>query len=150
MKKRNCWICKQLFFLNKKHFYTRGVKNGVQLYGHSCKPCTLKYLKQREVNNPKVGIYRKQYNRNVRLEVLKHYSNGIPKCSCCGESIVEFLGIDHINGGGGKHRKQLIKDGLTIYLWLRKNDYPEGFRVLCHNCNLAIGFYGKCPHTIKT
>lgn len=30
--------------------------------------------------------------------------------------------------------------------WQRKNNYPKGFQVLCHNCNLAKGFYGKCPH----
>jgi len=24
--------------------------------------------------------------------------------------------------------------------------YPTGFRVLCHNCNQAIGLYGYCPH----
>jgi hypothetical protein len=33
-----------------------------------------------------------------------------------------------------------------LYLWLKRNNYPTGFRVLCHNCNLAIGFYGYCPH----
>jgi hypothetical protein len=22
----------------------------------------------------------------------------------------------------------------------------KGYRVLCHNCNLARGFYGYCPH----
>ena len=24
--------------------------------------------------------------------------------------------------------------------------YPPGYQVLCHNCNLAKGFYGSCPH----
>jgi hypothetical protein len=30
--------------------------------------------------------------------------------------------------------------------WLRKNGFPKGFRVLCHNCNFAHGHYGYCPH----
>ena len=29
----------------------------------------------------------------------------------------------------------------------RKNNYPEGFQVLCSNCNFAKGKYGSCPHT---
>ncbi len=24
--------------------------------------------------------------------------------------------------------------------------YPTGFRVLCHNCNCALAYYGSCPH----
>ena len=30
--------------------------------------------------------------------------------------------------------------------WIIRNDYPDDFRVLCWNCNQAIGFYGRCPH----
>jgi len=60
------------------------------------------------------------------------------------------LGIDHINGGGGKHRKELTIQGITIYIFLKRNNYPKEYQVLCHNCNLAKGFYGECPHTIKT
>jgi hypothetical protein len=26
------------------------------------------------------------------------------------------------------------------------NEFPDGFQVLCHNCNLAKGYYGECPH----
>ena len=59
-------------------------------------------------------------------------------------TIYEFLAIDHINGGGNKHRKELKNDKLPG--WLAKNNFPEGFRILCHNCNMALGFYGFCPH----
>lgn len=83
----------------------------------------------------------------IRLQVLAHYSSG-PSCSCCGESHLEFLAIDHINGGGNQHRKEVGK-GITFYRWLIKNKYPEGFQVLCHNCNMAKGFYKECPHQRK-
>ena len=83
-------------------------------------------------------------NRQERLKILTLYGGNPPKCNCCGENIIEFLGIDHVNGGGRQHRKQLKIS--SIYTWLRKNNYPEGFQVLCHNCNMAKGFYGKCPH----
>ena len=34
--------------------------------------------------------------------------------------------------------------------WLLRHGFPEGFRVLCHNCNQAIGVYGACPHQTGT
>ncbi|KKL79192.1 hypothetical protein LCGC14_2017220, partial [marine sediment metagenome] len=86
----------------------------------------------------------REYRRGVRLEVLTHYSKGEPQCVCCGEKILEFLCMDHINGGGSRQSK---KTGVNIYAWLRKNEFPLGFRVLCHNCNSALGFYGYCPHS---
>jgi hypothetical protein len=77
--------------------------------------------------------------------VLEHYSGTPPHCQCpgCTETHLEFLSIDHINGGGRKHRLSI---GGGIYAWLRKNNYPDGFRVLCHNCNQSRGAYGYCPH----
>ncbi len=82
--------------------------------------------------------------RQQRLLALARYSGGSMKCACCGVGHEEFLTIDHIHGGGSKHRKEIK---MPIYRWLAQNDYPEGFRVLCWNCNLASGFYGKCPHS---
>jgi hypothetical protein len=80
----------------------------------------------------------------LRKEVLARYGD---KCSCCGEDKREFLAIDHIGGGGNKHRAKMgIESGTSTYLWLRRNNFPSGFRVLCHNCNIALGFYGYCPH----
>lgn len=81
----------------------------------------------------------------IKKQVFKEYGN---KCVCCGETIPEFLSIDHINGDGYKHRKELKKQGsMNIYRWLIKNKFPQNrFQILCFNCNLAKGFYGKCPH----
>lgn len=89
----------------------------------------------------------KRWREMVRLSTLTHYSEGpIPKCSCCGETEIRFLSIDHIDGGGYRHRKK-IKGNL--YQWLRKNGWPSGYRTLCFNCNLSRGFYGICPHEEK-
>lgn len=30
--------------------------------------------------------------------------------------------------------------------WLIHNRFPEGFRVLCFNCNNSLGMHGYCPH----
>jgi len=34
----------------------------------------------------------------------------------------------------------------NFYRWLKQNNFPEGFRVLCINCNFSLGIYGYCPH----
>ena len=88
--------------------------------------------------------YRKAYNEydalRRKLDVISHYGG---KCACCGEDRYEFLSIDHINGGGGRHREMI---GPHILRWIQKQGYPEGYRILCHNCNQSLGFYGYCPH----
>ena len=57
------------------------------------------------------GVYSKTNKEgkiNARKIVIDHYSNGKNCCACCNEKIYEFLTIDHLNGGGTKHR--LIMD----------------------------------------
>jgi transcriptional regulator with XRE-family HTH domain len=88
----------------------------------------------------------KLWRAELRREVIGRYSAGTYSCSCCGESHIEFLVIDHINGAGNNHRRSINRSGLGFYRWLRANAYPPGFRVLCHNCNAAFGLYGACPH----
>jgi hypothetical protein len=81
---------------------------------------------------------------NRRL-VLNHYG---AFCHCPGCLITEekFLSLDHIEGGGNKHRREVGGSGAPMYRWIIKNNFPPIFQVLCHNCNCAKGFYGKCPH----
>lgn len=86
----------------------------------------------------------KEYREKRRLKVLSYYAKGDVKCACCGETQLEFLSIDHINGGGTKQKKEL--GTRSIYAILIKQNLPLGYRVLCHNCNQAMGFYGHCPH----
>src|SRR6266487_5277379 len=83
-------------------------------------------------------IHRRNYKQRKRRLCIDHYSGGKMKCACCPENIYEFLTIDHINGGGHKHKK--IHNG-ALYNWLVKNQFPEGYRVLCWNCNCALGLY---------
>src|ERR1700757_476788 len=125
MEWKRCTRC-HLELPLKSFVFAKNTKSG---YGAQCRPC------HRERNNIR--------NRALRVTVLAHYSKGTPKCACCGETVLEFLSLDHINGGGRQHRKTIK---MRWWEWLRKNKYPEGFRVLCHNCNQAIGLYGICPH----
>jgi hypothetical protein len=81
-----------------------------------------------------------------RIEALRQYSTtDEPSCACCGEGVLAFLTIEHTKGGGNVHRRQTGGGG--FYSWLRKNGYPEGFEVLCSNCNHGRRVTGgACPH----
>lgn len=88
-----------------------------------------------------------QYKWNKKMAVLRHYGGDPPKCACCNESHVEFLAIDHVDGGGNEHRRRIGSNGgASFYAWLIRRGLPDGFRVLCHNCNMAWGLLGYCPH----
>lgn len=90
--------------------------------------------------------YQRGFNLRRRKMVIDHYGG---KCECCGEEQFEFLALDHKNGGGNAHRSEVRQKGASMIGWVIANNYPDIFRVLCHNCNSAIGFYGTCPHQKK-
>jgi hypothetical protein len=118
----------------KSEFYTRqsGPTKG-RLVHRSCKECAKQ--RQRIIDNTNYA--------QRRQAVLKYYSGGDVKCACCGEKHQEFLTIDHVDGNGAQHRREI---GENLYRWLVLNNFPPGFRVLCSNCNTALGIYGVCPH----
>lgn len=82
-------------------------------------------------------------NRKLKTDAMNAY--GGCRCVCCGESEIDFLNIDHIDGGGTQHRKT-IGAGVKFYRWLRNNQYPTGYQVLCANCNLGKHICHQCPH----
>ena len=89
-------------------------------------------------------LSKKKYSSRIKELVFSHYGK---ECVCCGEKELKFLSIDHINGKGTKHRKEIKNQ---TYIWLVKNNYPKGFQTLCFNCNW--GRYknnGICPHKDK-
>ena len=111
----------------------------------------------------KVKSKRKIIRDDIRLEVLQRYSkqhskSDIPCCRCCGEnSHIDFLALDHIAGKRQMDSEpELVKlgyssklEGLPLQKWIIKNDFPDGFQILCHNCNFAKGMKknnNKCPH----
>jgi hypothetical protein len=67
------------------------------------------------------------------------------KCVCCGETHPLFLSIDHIDGGGSKHRKALGSKGLIRKLVKQKD--LSAYRILCIICNWGRQRNrGICPH----
>jgi hypothetical protein len=111
-----------------------------------CKQCSKDSVTAWRQNNPErqrqIALRRSQ---KLRRQVLCHYGGTTPTCTCCGETTDQFLCIDHIHSGGNQHRRE-VGSGSHLYQWLHTNGYPEGFQVLCHNCNMAKGIYGVCPH----
>lgn len=97
-------------------------------------------------NRESESARKREQNRRVKMDTLLHYGG---KCACCGEAEPLFLAIDHIDGGGNEHRRSLgwKRTGHNFYRWLKKEGYPSGFQVLCHNCNWGkFANNGVCPH----
>jgi len=139
---------------NFKYYHSLRGKSAYRRYRQSEKGRRImNILNQRwRKNNPLT--YRKSHEKwraQLIKEVFEHYGGVPPKCICCGETIFEFLTIDHLKGGGTKHRKELKRNGDHFYLWLRQNNFPLGFQVLCYNCNCgrARTLNKTCPHKLN-
>lgn len=78
--------------------------------------------------------------RRLKQEVVDALGG---RCACCNESWLDFLVIDHVGGGGNRHRVEVGEAG-RFYSWLKRNGYPAGFQVLCADCNMAKE-RGGCP-----
>lgn len=140
---RYCAACERLRTIDK--FQPRRRPSGTWTYYADCRECISdynagvrhKYLQEKRVSSRKSRA-------RLRYEVLSEYCLGLPpQCECCAEDKLEFLALDHTNGGGNKHKKEVRH----VYRWIKKNGFPPGFRVLCHNCNQSLGAYGYCPHS---
>lgn len=129
-----CFYCKDCYGLYNKDYSSR--------YKDKQSEYQKKYYSN-PINRKKGNQKSNERWRDERIKCLNYYSNGKVECACCKENNYEFLAIDHINGGGGKHIKSI---GGKLVRWLIKNNFPQGFRVLCHNCNMSLGHHGYCPH----
>jgi hypothetical protein len=85
-------------------------------------------------------FHRDEYAKQ-RGSVLDHYGRD---CACCGA--VEQLEVDHIGGGGNRHREEIpgSVSGAHLYRWLIRQGFPHGFQVLCRSCNRHKAGNGRC------
>ncbi len=115
------------------------------LKGKRCQTCIDKRNDWYQGSTTQKKDTRRRQDR--REAVLSHYGG---RCVCCGEDEQCFLAIDHTDGEGNTHRKEINKYGSTFFKWLIDNDFPEGFQILCHNCNMGKHLNGgKCPHVFR-
>lgn len=119
---------------NPKQYARKYYQNNRELILQRAK----EYYKRKKLE---IKEYKLKYGTKLKSNCVNAYGG---KCECCGETELIFLAIDHINGGGSKHRKE-VGAGEQFYRWLRNQKYPKGYRVLCHNCNWA-SHWGICPH----
>lgn len=147
---RNCGKCGETKPLSE-FARNRGKKHGLNSFCKTCACAVSKawYQKNlerrrewRQKNAAALSEADRRGRKTVRDAAFAAY--GGYECACCGETEPIFLAIDHINNDGAEHRK---KEGRSLYHWLKKNDYPPGFQVLCHNCNVGKHINGGvCPH----
>jgi hypothetical protein len=95
-----------------------------------CSPCRFKaYEKQ------------KRWRDKIKKIVSDYYGE---ICVCCGEKESSMLTMDHALNIGKDRRKEG-----NINLFLIKNNFPSGYSVMCHNCNISKYRLGICAHLQK-
>ena len=109
-----------------------------------CRPCLDRTNNAERRWRPERRKKSMNYRRRLRSTALQAYGG---RCACCGEAERNFLCIDHVEDNGAVHRREIGGTGDRIYRWLRDNGYPDGFQLLCANCNMGKHLEnGTCPH----
>jgi len=141
------WECREC--INKRHHHWNQVsKDRIRKYYANNRQGNIdRATKWNQENKARHGEIALAHYYRLQNEAIMAY--GGYKCVCCGEREPLFLTIDHVNNDGHKHRKE-IQSGDGLYKWLKQHNYPDGFQVLCMNCN-----HGKrrnngiCPHLTR-
>jgi hypothetical protein len=89
-------------------------------------------LLAKKKNDPRNYLWGRTRDQKYKRIVMGHYSKGTPICARCGITDLDVLTIDHINNNGATDRKVKGKD---FYRILINEKLPEGYQVLCFNCN---------------
>jgi len=144
------WECRDCVKKRLQAWYVKSKKH-IREYYASEKGTKTREAARKRVKEWQKGPGKERHNENCMHNYYKNQNDVIMvyggyKCACCGETEPLFLTIDHINNDGNKHRKE-ISSGDGLYKWLKKHNYPEGFQVLCMNCNHGKRRNGGiCPH----
>jgi len=103
------------------------------------------YKQKRERERPE---RLKKLNKDAQKREERAHSTLGGKCWCCGETHDEFLRVDG-NWGIREHYKltaiQYNRE-TNLIQWLIKNDFPDGFKLICRNCLHSYKYFGYCPH----
>lgn len=143
----NCLVCGNLLLNNIFDIYA-------QADIAMCKFCAVnKSPKRKTAKNETIKysnlfqrrMYQKTHLFKLKIHIINEYGG---KCICCGENNPLFLTIDHINNNGAEERKSKKYNQDKFYNLLISNNFPNQYRLLCYNCNLCLGFYGKCYHQL--
>jgi hypothetical protein len=137
-----CVTCMKAYRAERRDYYTAKHREWVGEHRDQLNEYNREYL--RNATEDQKAHHRKMARerlQRVRYEVIAAYGGF---CACCGETEIRFLQMDHINNDGAAHRKEIK---IQLSTWLKQQGYPEGFQVLCANCNFAKHTNGgTCPH----
>ena len=81
--------------------------------------------KRYRLNREKILLRHKLYRQKRRRLVIDKYGG---KCVCCGETKLEFLSMDHVNGGGTKERLKMKSSTTEFYRQIVKEKFPIKYR----------------------
>jgi len=85
-------------------------------------------------------------------DVMKVYARkkgfSKPTCFCCQNTDWKFLVFDHIKKRPKSHKGI---SGVSMARKLKRDGYPNGIQILCHNCNTGKEIFGgvRCPHYLS-
>lgn len=144
--RKQCSKCKRLFVATSSNFWKDTSRSdGLHPWCKECARATRIAWNRR--NSLHIKQWHRKHDAKARDIVLTHYSNGlVPRCACCGETHYEFLQLDHIYGAKDPRYKGFPRLAAKLAHVLIRKKFPSGFRVLCANCNAALGTRGYCPH----
>lgn len=97
----------------------------------ACKVCLSKPRTKFKMSKEEALRRNHERTKRKKEKLVRHYSKGTMKCESCGFSDIRALNIDRIDNSGHEHRKTVD----NVYDWLIRENFPEGFAVLCSNCN---------------
>jgi hypothetical protein len=114
--------------------------------------CSVRYCERKPVENrttctehlEAMNKRRAGYTRSYKEQALDAYGGRV--CVGCDETDFCCLSIDHIAQDGHLHREEQGGCGTAFYLWLKRNKYPDGFRVLCMNCQFRARMHEPFPN----
>jgi len=150
LTKRQLYL-KQYYEKNKERIAQRNKENyqkrrattqGLKQHRKQCSEATKRY---RERHQKRVKESRKQTYINRRERAFQII--GSTKCERCGCDEIQFLEINHKNGGGCKEYSQL--GNKLIAQILRGERTIEDLEVLCRICNSLDYLERKDPDSAK-
>lgn len=131
MEKKRMWD--RLYIEKKKAGLVTSRENPNTLINQDWKA----YHKQWRENNigykKMIALKSSLYDKKgeCKLKAIDYYSHGTNTCLWCKIGDLRVLELDHINDDG-KLDRSIHGD---IVRWVTRNNFPEGYQVLCRNCN---------------
>lgn len=89
---------------------------------------------------------RQKIRRNPRRLWKLFFEKYGTKCICCGESRLEFLTVEHLDGPDTDMNGNRISSGRSLQK-IVFGEKRDDIAVLCFNCNCVQQRTGECPHT---